>query len=101
MACIVCDSSATHFWKNMPNYTFCSQDCAAFAWQSINGGGGGEKWIQKATSKHKGAFDRKAKAHHRTPSEEQAWALKKGSHASLTEKREANLRKTLMKFHKK
>lgn len=58
------------------------------------------KWIQGAV-KHPGALTQKAKAAGMSPMAYAAQVTKKGSTASATTKRQANLAKTLTSFHKK
>jgi hypothetical protein len=60
----------------------------------------GGKWIQKAI-KHPGAFTKKAKTAGMSVSEYATKVTKKGSKASSTTKRQANLAKTLKKMSKK
>lgn len=56
-------------------------------------------WIKNAIQ-HPGAFTRKASAAGESPAQLQAQALKPGSKASSTTKRQARLRKTLVSFHR-
>ena len=59
-----------------------------------------KKWIQKAI-KHEGAFTKKADAAGKSVSAYATQVTKKGSTASTTTKRQANLAKTLKKMSKK
>jgi hypothetical protein len=58
-------------------------------------------WIQKATSKHKGAFKAKAKKAGMGTGAYAAKVTKKGSTASTQTKKQANLAKTLGKLRGK
>lgn len=59
-----------------------------------------KNWI-KGAIKHPGAFKAKAKAAHMSTSAYASKVTKKGSHASATTKRQANLAKTLGKMRRK
>jgi hypothetical protein len=59
-----------------------------------------KNWIASAI-KHPGAFKRKAKKAGKSVVSYAVSVLKKGSRASATTKRQANLAKTLRSFHKK
>jgi hypothetical protein len=59
-----------------------------------------KRWIQGAI-KHKGSFSRAAKRAHMSTSAYARKVLKKGSKASTTMKRRANLAKTLSKMHRR
>jgi hypothetical protein len=61
----------------------------------------GSNWIAGATSKNKGKFSAKAKAAGMTTQQYANKVTKKGSKASATTKKEANLAKTLGKMSKK
>jgi len=63
-------------------------------------GGGGGNWIKGAV-RNPGSFSRKAKAAGMSPSKFASKALKKGSKASTTTKRQAALAKTLGKLRQK
>ena len=56
-------------------------------------------WI-KGAIKHPGAFTKKAKAAGMTPAQYQAKVLKNPSKYPATTRRQAQLRKTLVKMHK-
>lgn len=58
-----------------------------------------KKWIQKAI-KHPGAFTKKAESAGKSVSAYAKQVTKKGSKASATTKRQANLAKTLSKLRK-
>lgn len=60
-----------------------------------------KKWIQKATSKRKGAFSAKAKKAHMSTSAYAHKVLKKNSKASTRTKRQAALALTLSKMRRK
>ena len=59
-----------------------------------------ERWIAKATSKNKGKFSAAAKKAGMSTAAYAKKVTKKGSKSSTKLKREANLAKTLKKFHK-
>jgi hypothetical protein len=59
-----------------------------------------KNWIQKATSKHKGAFGAQAKKAGMSTGAFASKVTKPGSKASTTTKKRANLAKTLMGMHK-
>ena len=58
-------------------------------------------WIAKATSKHRGAFRKQAKKAGMSTAAFAVCVLKKGSKASTTTKRRANLARTLGKISKR
>jgi hypothetical protein len=60
-----------------------------------------EKWIQKATSKNKGVFKKKAEDAGMSTDAYARQVTKKGSTASTKTREEANLAKTLAKMRKK
>lgn len=60
-----------------------------------------KRWIAKATAKNKGAFAAQAKRAGMSTSEYARKVTAKGSKASATTKRRANLAKTLAKVRKK
>ena len=57
-----------------------------------------KNWMKKATSKNEGAFSRQAKAASMSTKALASKATKKGSKASATTQRRANLAKTLAKI---
>ena len=59
-----------------------------------------KQWIAKATSKNKGKFSASAKKAGMSTSAYAKKVTKKGSKSSTKLKKEANLAKTLRKFHK-
>ena len=60
-----------------------------------------KRWIQKATSKNKGAFSAKAKRAHMSTTAYANKVLRKGSKASTRTKRQAALAKTLAKMRRR
>lgn len=90
MDCTGClNSKATHKWDGVEGYSFCSDECAQRTWDRLDAPA--KRWIQRTHMK-RGAFKREARRHHRTEDEEESWAR---GHGNATEKRRANLRRTL------
>lgn len=104
MNCSVCHSPSLKACGNKCGTVYCGEDCANEDWsthhmecEAIGKG----HWIKDMHMK-KGAFKKQAMRHHETTKQYQNQVLKKGSHASATTKRRAQLARTFESMrHKK